>query len=297
MDDELPAREPRELRWFMLDGERKMGKSGAERSQTGMRLEVPPPERMRGNFAYRYYFTAEFGFGRKAVRYIRRRRTEVILKLLEGHRGGDILDVGCGPGDGTILLERGCRAVGRVVGLDLGWEGVALGQEMARLNEARTHFLQGEAGALPFPAESFDVVVSLELIEHLPHWRAFLVEANRVLRQGGRLILSTPPRAGLHSWLKRAWVRLRGWDRQFALYRRPGDLYERFLARGELLAALEQSGFELLAHSVKIFVFSFLPDWLFPLNRAVEPILESLPGVRHLGVTAFYYSRKVGPAC
>lgn len=255
-------------------------------------LRMPPLEAVRDNFAYRYYFTPEFGFGRKAVRHIRRRRIEIVLGFLQGMSGCGVLDVGCGPGDGTLLLGRHFTSPRWVIGVDLGWECVTLGRQMASANKMTAHFIQAEAGALPFPSRSFDAVISWELIEHLPHYRTFLAEAHRVLRPGGHLVLSTPTRAGFHSWLKRAWVRLRRLDRQFAQYRKPGDLYERFLGRRELISALKESGFEIISHSVKIFVFSFLPDWLFPLNCALEPILESLPGIRQLGVTAFYHCRK-----
>lgn len=274
----------------------RMRVSSGKKLSTGLHplgIRMPPLGVVSENFAYRYYFTPEFGFGRKAVCHIRRRRIEIVLGLLRGMSGCDLLDVGCGPGDGTLLLERHCAAPGRVIGVDLGWQCAALGRQLASANGMTAHFLQAEAGALPFRSQSFDAVISWELIEHLPHYRTFLAEAHRVLRPRGHLVLSTPTRAGFHSWLKRAWVRLRRLDRQFARYRRPGDLYERFLGRRELVSALEESGFEIISQSVKIFVFSFLPDWLFPLNCALEPILESLPGVRRLGVTAFYHCRKV----
>lgn len=257
-----------------------------------MGLRMPSLETVGENFAYRYYFTREFGFGRKAVQHIRRRRFEVVLGLLGDLAARDVLDVGCGPGDALLALERRRRLSGRIIGMDIGWECLSLARCLATVNAASADFLQAEAGALPFPAESFDLVLSFELIEHVPHWRRFLVEAYRVLRREGHFVLSTPTRAGFHSWLKRAWIRLRRLDRQFAGYRRPGDLYERFLGRRELLSALRECGFEIITHSVKIFVFSFLPDFLFPLNCVLEPALESLPGIRQLGVTAFYHCRK-----
>ncbi|MGH8825679.1 MAG: class I SAM-dependent methyltransferase, partial [Jiangellaceae bacterium] len=48
--------------------------------------------------------------------------------------------------------------------------------------------------ALPFAAGSFDVMLSLQTIEHLRDQRAFLDECARVLRPGGRLALTTPNR-------------------------------------------------------------------------------------------------------
>jgi SAM-dependent methyltransferase len=47
---------------------------------------------------------------------------------------------------------------------------------------------------LPFPRESFDVIVSIETIEHLRNQNAFLEDCRRVLRHGGKILVSTPNR-------------------------------------------------------------------------------------------------------
>lgn len=255
-------------------------------------LRLPPPEEVKENLAYRYYFTDEFGFRRAAIRHIRRRRIETVLELLRDVTARDVLDVGCGPGESAIYLQHHFSKRARVVAIDIGWEFVSFGEHLASANDAPTRFLQAEACTLPFPASSFDVVTSLEMVEHLPNWPEFLQEAHRVLRPGGHLVLSTPTRAGFHSWLKRAWVRMRGLDRVFARYKTPGDPYERFIGRREMARALQARGFERVAETVRIFLFSFVPDQLFVLNRLVEPVLERTPGVRQLGVTAFYHYRK-----
>jgi ubiquinone/menaquinone biosynthesis C-methylase UbiE len=255
-------------------------------------LRLPPGRDVGQNLAYRYYFTDEFGFARAAVRHIRRRRIEAVLGLLTDVSARDVLDVGCGPGESAIYLQRHFGESARVVAVDIGWEFVTLGEHLAKANHAPTRFLQAEACVLPFPANSFDVVTTLELVEHLPNWRHFLQEAHRVLRPGGHVVISTPTRAGFHSWLKRAWVRLRRLDTVFERYKKPGDPYERFIGRREMAEALHALGYERISEIVKIFVFSFLPDGLFVLNRFVEPVLEAVPGVRQLGVTALYHYRK-----
>jgi SAM-dependent methyltransferase len=97
------------------------------------------------------------------------------------------LDLGCGTGYGTAQLADTAAAA---VGIDVAPEAIAY----ALSNYSAARFLQCSAAAVPFPAASFDVVTAFEVIEHLPDWRALLVEARRVLRANGILIVSTPNR-------------------------------------------------------------------------------------------------------
>lgn len=100
----------------------------------------------------------------------------------------DHLNIGCGPGTfiGTLPEEH------QSVGID-----IAPGQiEYANLHygaENRT-FRSVAPGEVPFDDQSFDVVTMIELIEHpdAAQINALLGQARRVLRPGGRLLVSTP---------------------------------------------------------------------------------------------------------
>lgn len=104
-----------------------------------------------------------------------------------GHR---VLDVGCGFG-GTVATLNGQLANLRISGLNLDPRQLAVARaQVEPVNGNVIDWIEGDACALPFPDASQDVVLAVECIFHFPSRGAFLAEAARVLRPGGRLVLS-----------------------------------------------------------------------------------------------------------
>ena len=101
--------------------------------------------------------------------------------------GRDVLDVGCNTGYGTIRFAPIAR---RVVGVDVSPLAIEAARERAL--DGRPEFIQTSGFGLPFPAGSFDLVTSFQVLEHVPDATAFLRELARVLRPGGIVILATP---------------------------------------------------------------------------------------------------------
>ncbi len=99
---------------------------------------------------------------------------------------GRILDVACGTGHGSELL--GGRAQIEIAGLDNNSQAVA--RAAARVPDG--DFRVAVVPPIPFPDASFDVVVTFETVEHLKDDAQFMKEIRRVLRPGGRMLLSTP---------------------------------------------------------------------------------------------------------
>ena len=104
-------------------------------------------------------------------------------------RGLDVLDVAAGEGYGTALLA---QAANSVVGIEISAETVAHATRAYRGSNFR--FIEGDARRLPLADASVDAVVSFETIEHFYEHDQFLAEVRRVLRPGGRFILSSPER-------------------------------------------------------------------------------------------------------
>lgn len=100
--------------------------------------------------------------------------------------GKRVLEVGCGTGRGLGYLS---RRASEVVGGDLSEDN---------LSYARAHYgdrvklLILDACSLPFPDNSFDVVLSMEVIQYLPDLEGFLSESHRVLSMEGILIFCLP---------------------------------------------------------------------------------------------------------
>jgi SAM-dependent methyltransferase len=97
-----------------------------------------------------------------------------------------VLDGGCGEGYGSKRLAERAR---RVLAVDRSWE--ALREALVRSSE-NVCFLCGDLLKLSFADGTFDVMCSLQVLEHFRHPGAFLREAARVLRPAGVLLLTTP---------------------------------------------------------------------------------------------------------
>ncbi|MGI4802080.1 MAG: class I SAM-dependent methyltransferase [Janthinobacterium lividum] len=102
-------------------------------------------------------------------------------------RGLDVLDVAAGEGYGTALLAQVAKSA---TGVEISGEAAAhAAREYIRPN---LRYLQGDARKIPMGDASVDVVVSFETVEHLFEQDVFLSEIKRVLRPGGRLVMSSP---------------------------------------------------------------------------------------------------------
>lgn len=119
------------------------------------------------------------------VRYLVGRFLSRVSELAAAERPRRVLEVGCG--EGIVLAALAARLPGtRFDGLEL--DEPTLAQARARCPGAR--LVRGDACELPFEDRSFDLVVCLEVLEHLPEPVRALRELRRVTRAG--CLLSVP---------------------------------------------------------------------------------------------------------
>ena len=128
-----------------------------------------------------------------------------------------ILDVGCGTGAGTLFLAREFPQA-RIRGVDISEEMVREAVAKVGLDpEGRVAFKVGDAAALPYPDESFDLVAQLNM-------PVFFDQVARMLRPGGHVIVAA------------------SWGKATPFYTRPKLLQWKFAQRGITQVELGEAG-------------------------------------------------------
>ncbi|MFW9966652.1 MAG: class I SAM-dependent methyltransferase [Candidatus Thorarchaeota archaeon] len=113
---------------------------------------------------------------------------EMIFHLLEEYlpeSGSKVLDVGCGTGNNTLLLQKATEA--QVFGLDSSFGMLLEAQEKGQ----HISFIHAYADSIPVKSHSFDMVFMTEVVHHLPSMDNAMLEMSRVLKTGGLLCIVT----------------------------------------------------------------------------------------------------------
>jgi ubiquinone/menaquinone biosynthesis C-methylase UbiE len=118
----------------------------------------------------------------------RRSLGEPLSSSVGGLHGARLLDVGAGTGRATRALHSIVRDETAIINVEPSWKMLSLGRRHPET--AGSTWIQAWADPLPFAESSFDIVVSLEVLEFTPNPLATLAEFARVLRPGAWLLIT-----------------------------------------------------------------------------------------------------------
>lgn len=116
------------------------------------------------------------------------RLIEDFLRFVDVPARGRLLDVGCGPG---LLTRKVSRHVSEAVGVDHSDAMIKRAREIAR-GSRRLHYEVGDAAAIPFPDDQFDVVTATSVLYLLSDQRRALEEMMRAVKPGGAVASMEP---------------------------------------------------------------------------------------------------------
>ena len=191
-----------------------------------------------------YFFHPYFGARRDLGREALRKKHRDLLRSLIGSfttKNLKLLDVGCDTG-GLLTVAR----------YDFGMEvmGVEISPTAAEVARSQRGLdvRVGELIEQAFPAESFDVITLMDVIEHVPDPAALLSETRRLLRPGGRLYIATADHNALINALGLVFYRLLGrisWPLLEKLYI---PVHEFYFTRNTLRRLVQQARFHIIYH-------------------------------------------------
>ncbi len=113
---------------------------------------------------------------------------ELASKKFGGLSGLSILDIGCG---GGLVCEPLARLGGKVCGVDASEKNIAVAKIHAQTSNLDINYQVAAAEMLAAEGQQFDVVLALEIIEHVADVESFLKACTGLVRPGGLLVLST----------------------------------------------------------------------------------------------------------
>lgn len=193
-----------------------------------MSTTVPPPPIK--SYYENYWTTGKQVYSGSNQGYAANFRRWMAEELRDLPAGAPILEVGCGDGAFTTELARYSPFV---TALDLSASQI----EENRRRFPGISFAQHDvAEPLPFPDAAFDVAWCSEVLEHLFDPAFALREMHRVLRPGGRLLVTVP----YHGGLKNVLIALFKWDEHFT----PSNPHLRFFTPRTLSRITRAAGFE-----------------------------------------------------
>ena len=173
--------------------------------------------------------------------YIRDKVADSYGRDPKAHRplaGLRVLDIGCG---GGLLSEPVARMGADVVGADASERNIGIARTHAAQSGTQVDYRAVTAEALAEAGETFDVVLNMEVVEHVADVEFFLSTCSSMVRPGGLMLVST-----INRTFKAAALAIIGAEYVLRWLPRGTHQYEKLVRPEEIEAPLSSSGLEIL---------------------------------------------------
>jgi ubiquinone/menaquinone biosynthesis C-methylase UbiE len=147
-----------------------------------------------------YQFKA-MNSGPRLQRFWHRNKLRVLDQVAPISKNDVVVDVGCGSGNLTLHSAEKCKLA---IGVDPSQTAIQFCNSI-KSNE-HSVFIPAAGDALPFPDEYADVVMMVEVIEHLDQPMKIISEISRILKKGGLIFTTTPNYAFPSLWPPVEWL-------------------------------------------------------------------------------------------
>ncbi len=182
-------------------------------------------------------------------------------KTMRALEGLTLVDIGCG---GGVLSEPLARLGAQVTGLDPAPTNVAVARAHAEASGLAVDYRQETIEALVAEGARFDIVLAMEVVEHVADVEAFVAACCAAVKPGGILVMAT-----LNRTLKSYALAIVGAEYVLRWLPRGTHDWEKFVTPDELGAAIERSGLE-LGESTGVVYNPFSDRWSVARDRDVN---------------------------
>ena len=195
-------------------------------------------------------------------------RTDWILERIAPVAGKRILDIGCG---GGLLSEAMARAGGEVTGVDVTEKNVEVARLHAEQSGLAIDYRHDTAEALAAAGERFDVVLDMEVVEHVADLPAFMDACCALVDDGGHMFVAT-----LNRTIAGLLIGIIGAEYVTGLLPIGTHQWERFVKPRELARHLDRNGLGVVDRT----------------GVRVNPFARSMALTRWLGVNYMVHARR-----
>jgi len=204
--------------------------------------------------------------GKPVQRFWHRAKFATASEMIDQNK--EILDAACGPGSLFYIMKKPMK---KYIGMDLAESQVKYAKKIF----PKASYVVGDIYKIPFKEKSFDYIVMLELIEHLPENEEVFKQTRKLLKSDGKLIISTPNYRSLWPILEKIWNLVS-----------PIDYEEQHINRyniDRLVSELKYAGYKKIKVKTRLFISPFfaiisttLALQIFKIEKYIFPRLGAL---------------------